>query len=57
MKDWTFRDVMTGPHYVERIPDEEPLFIAVPLKFIPLKRVHGRLVAGRALQRRLGGAA
>lgn len=54
MKDWAFRDVLAGPHYVERIPDDEPLFIAVPLKFIPLKRVHGRLVAGRALQRHLG---
>lgn len=55
MSDWTFRDVMAGPHYVERVPDDgEPLFIAVPLKFIPLKRVHGRLIAGRAKQRLLG---
>lgn len=54
MKDWTFRDVLAGPHYVERIPDDEPLFLVTPLKFIPLKRVHGRLVAGRAKQRKLG---
>ena len=54
MKDWTIRDVLAGPHYAERVPDDELLFIVVPLKFIPLKRVHGRLVAGRALQRHLG---